>query len=177
MKIYSISRNDFSSDKSNFEKLFKFPYSSTIKVKDDITEIVIDNSEDRSFILDVNSRELEFDIENPKELLVYLTQEDNEEKNQIRFYVPATVKESYDKNLVKIRNKISGQEIEINVSFQNYKSFSLFSIFSIFDIFGIFSYLFSSINLLTTDFIAILLISGVTLYIAKAYFMNSSEVK
>jgi hypothetical protein len=176
LKIYSTSKNNISKDELYYEKLFKLPYSSTIKVKNDITDIVIDNSEDRSFILEVNSRDLEFDIDDPTKLLVYLTQE-NDEKNQIRFYVPNTIKESFHKNLVKIRNKLSGQELEINVSFNDYKPFSIFSFLSIFDVFGIFSYIFSSINLITSDFIAIILLTGVTLYIAKSYFVNNIEVK
>ena len=171
MKIYAISRNNYSSEKLNFEKLFKLPYSTTIKIKDDISDIVINNSEDRSFSLDVNSRDLEFEVENPKELLVYLTQE-NEENNKIRFFVPNTVKESFDKNIVKIRNKISGQEIEINVSFQNYKPFS----FGFLNFFGIFSY-FSLWSIFTLDFIAIVLISGVTIYLLKSYMENSDVIK
>ncbi len=175
MKINSTSKNNISKEELNYEKLFKLPYSSTIKLKEDLTNIVINNNEDRSYILEVNSRDLDFDIENPNSLLVYLTK-DNDEKNQIRFYVPNTVKESFDKNFVKIRNKLSGQEIEINVSFHNYKPFSILSFLSIFDILGIFSYIFTSISLITSDFIAIMLLTGVTLYIAKSYFVNNVEV-
>lgn len=116
---------------------------------------------------------MEFEVKNPKELLVYMTQE-KDEMNQIRFYVPNNIQESFENNIVKIRNKLSGQEIEIDVAFQNYTPFSFINILGYLDFFGIFAYV-SGIKFFTTDFLAIILLSGVVLYIAKSYFMNNIE--
>ena len=92
------------------------------------------------------------------------------DNNQIRFYVPNTVQDSYDKNLVKIRNKISGQEIEINVRYQNYSGFSFFGIFNIF---GIFGYIWSTLKEFFTDIFALLFAVGVVVYIVMNYFSHN----
>jgi len=127
LNIIIESPADIKQEKYIYESLIKIPFSSSFRLKEDIKEITI-KKENRTHLLEINNaNDLEIHIQNRNSLLVHQVKEGD--KNFIRFFVPNTIRENYENNLVTLTNKLTGQQVDIIVNYIESEG-GIFAIFS-----------------------------------------------
>ncbi len=115
MNIIIDSSASLKQEKFIYQSLIKIPFISSFKIKEDPQQLTI-MKENRTHILEINNaNDIEIQIANPAQLLVHQTREGD--KNLLRFFVPNSVRENFKNNVVKLTNRITGQQKEINVNF------------------------------------------------------------
>jgi len=114
-------------EKYIYESLIKIPFTTSLRIRDHIDQLII-KKENRTQILEINNvNDIEIQVQNKNQLLVHQVKEGD--KNYLRFFVPNSIRENYQNNIVTITNKLTGQITEINVNYIENESESIFGIF------------------------------------------------